>query len=53
MTKQEAREYLYGTKVYVKDKSKEIQQKLFSLGIYWYNNETSVINIDKPFFIYK
>lgn len=50
MTKQEAREYLYNTKVYVKDKSKEIQEKLFSLGIYWCSgNEAVVHNMDSPF----
>lgn len=50
MTKQEAKDYLFRTKVYVKDKSKEIQEKLFSLGIYWYdNNESFVKNIESPF----
>lgn len=35
MTRQEARNLLKNTKIYVGDKSKEVQEKLFSLGINW------------------
>lgn len=35
MTRQEARDLLKNTKVYVEGKSKEVQEKLFSLGINW------------------
>lgn len=55
MTRKEAVEFLANTKVYVKDKSREIQEKLFSLGFRWNCSECRVIlNTDKPFlFIYE
>lgn len=49
MTKQEAIKLLTNKKVFVKDKSKEIQEKLFSLGIYWYGNLAKVQIEDAPF----
>lgn len=54
MTKKEAIEFLTNTKVYVKNKSREIQAKLFSLGFKWNCSECREIhNTDKPFlFIY-
>ena len=54
MTKKEAIEFLTNTKVYVKDKSREIQAKLFSLGFKWCCPECrEILNTDKPFlFIY-
>ena len=55
MTKEEIRETLDNTKVYVNGKSKEIQEKLFSFGYRWDNtNSTEVHNTEKPFlFIFK
>lgn len=35
MTRKEARDLLKNTKICVEDKSKEVQEKLFSLGINW------------------
>ena len=35
MTREEAISFLDNTKVYVQGKSKEIQEKLFSLGFQW------------------
>lgn len=54
MTREEAIKFLTDTKVYVKDKSREIQAKLFSLGFKWNCSECREIhNTDKPFlFIY-
>lgn len=50
MTKQEAIASLRCTKVYVNGKSKEIQEKLFSLGIAWgVTHEQKVITTDIPF----
>ena len=49
----EAREFLNNSKIYVNGKSKEIQEKLFSLGYKWDNKRVEPQNIDKPFlFIY-
>lgn len=48
MTKEEAKQSLFNTKVYVDGKSKEIQEKLFELGFKWYFNE-GVGHTDKPF----
>lgn len=55
MTQKEIAKFLANTKVYVNGKSKEIQEKLFSLGYYWsVGKGTEVANEDKPFlFIYK
>ena len=50
MTKEEIRKFLDNTKVYVNGKSKEIQEKLFSFGYVWYDdNHTEVCNEGKPF----
>lgn len=49
MTKKEIDKFLANTKVYVNGKSKEIQEKLFSLGYSWSDNTKSVLYIDKPF----
>lgn len=35
MTKEEVREFLTNKKVFVKNKGKEVQDKLFELGYYW------------------
>lgn len=56
MTQKEIEKFLANTKVYVNGKSKEIQEKLFSLGYSW-NDEctgTDVCHTDAPFlFIYE
>ncbi len=56
MTKEEAIKLLRFTKVYVKDKSKEIQQKAFELGFKWmYSDadEAKMLNhLDAPFIIF-
>ena len=45
MTLREAREFLTGKKVFVKNKGKEVQEKLFSLGFAWaILNNKEVIN---------
>lgn len=50
MTQKEIDKFLANTKVYVDGKSKEIQEKLFSLGYYWYGGKiTKVIYEEKPF----
>lgn len=48
-------ETLDNTKVYVRDKSKEIQEKLFSLGYRWIGcDDCIIINLNHPFiFIYE
>lgn len=48
MTKEEARQSLFNTKVYVDGKSKEIQEKLFQLGFKWFIDK-KVDHTDKPF----
>ena len=48
MTREEARQSLFNTKVYVNGKSKEIQEKLFKLGFKWYLYK-KVDHTDKPF----
>ena len=55
MTKEEIRKFLDNTKVYVNGKSKEIQEKLFSLGYRWsVTCSTEVGHTERPFlFIYK
>lgn len=56
MTKEQAIELLRFTKVYVKDKSKEIQQKAFKLGFKWMYSgadEAKMLNhLDAPFIIF-
>lgn len=49
MTREEARTFLSGTKVYVEGKSKEIQEKLFSLGYDWIDKQKHVQYEEKPF----
>lgn len=49
MTREEARTFLSGTKVYVEGKSKEIQEKLFSLGYDWIDKRKQVQYEEKPF----
>lgn len=50
MTQKEIDKFLCKTKVYVNGKSKEIQEKLFSLGYYWTEGKsTKVMFEDKPF----
>lgn len=49
MTREEAIEFLANTKVYVNGKSKEIQEKLFSLGYEWFGGGTDVCYTKSPF----
>lgn len=49
MTREEAIKFLTNKKVFVKDKSSEIQEKLFFLGIYWGGNSAKVQFEDAPF----
>ena len=53
MTREEARTFLSGTKVYVEGKSKEIQEKLFSLGYAWGDKGKVVQYEEKPFLFIK
>ena len=56
MTRKDIDKFLANTKVYVAGKSKEIQEKLFSLGYSWNNRSknTVVRHIEAQFlFIYK
>lgn len=55
MTQKEIGKFLANTKVYVAGKSKEIQEKLFSLGYCWHiGGSTEVKHENEPFlFIYK
>ena len=54
MTREEAIKFLTSTKVYVKDKSREIQAKLFSLGFRWNLKYQKICHTDKPFlFMYR
>lgn len=49
MTQKEIDKFLACTKVYVNGKSKEIQEKLFSLGYEWIEGDTDVIFTECPF----
>lgn len=49
MTQKEIDKFLANTKVYVAGKSKEIQEKLFSLGYEWNEGGTDVNNTEPPF----
>lgn len=49
MTQKEIEKFLANTKVYVAGKSKEIQEKLFSLGYEWNEGNTDVKFTDYPF----
>lgn len=52
MTREEAIEFFTNTKVYVKNKSREIQAKLFSLGFKWnYSECIDIHNTNKPFIL--
>lgn len=55
MTQEEARKFLMNKKVFVKDKSKEIQKKLFEIGFGWDDGSTKRASyLTKPFlFMYK
>ena len=54
MTQKEINKFLANTKVYVNGKSKEIQEKLFSLGYKWGDGHTDVNYTEEPFlFIYR
>lgn len=56
MTREQAIEFLRFTKVYVKDKSKEIQQKAFELGFRWLysrdNDGLALEHLDAPFILF-
>lgn len=49
MTHKEIEKFLANTKVYVEGKSKEIQEKIFSFGFYWFRNNARVLHTGKPF----
>ena len=54
MKKEEARQSLVNTKVYVAGKSAEIQKKLFELGFKWFiSDETTVQHPNEPFLTIK
>lgn len=54
MTQKEINNFLADTKIYVNGKSKEIQEKLFSLGYTWNTGSTEVDYTTAPFlFIHK
>ena len=50
MTQEEARKFLMNKKVFVKNKSKEIQLKLFEIGFEWDDSSTKRVSyLTKPF----
>lgn len=50
MTQEEARKFLMNKKVFVKDKSKEIQKKFFEIGFKWLSSPSKELkNLDCPF----
>lgn len=49
MTQKEIKKFLANTKVYVNGKSKEIQEKLFSLGYKWGGKVNKVYLTEEPF----
>ena len=49
MTKEEIKNFLGNTKVYVNGKSEEIQKKLFSFGYKWLSGKNKVKFTEKPF----
>lgn len=53
MTREEINKFLADTKVYVAGKSKEIQEKLFSLGYEWCGGCTKVSHTEDPFLYIK
>lgn len=52
MTKEEIKKVLDNTKVYVNGKSEEIQNKLFSLGYYWYNEKLQKVMLTEMPFLF-
>ena len=52
MTKEEIRNFLDNTKVYVNGKSKEIQEKLFSFGYQWINTCYKTVSYTNAPFLY-
>lgn len=54
MTQKDINKFLANTKVYMNGKSKEIQEKLFSLGYKWIDGDVNVYYTKSPFlFIYE
>lgn len=54
MTQKEAREFLMNKKVFVKNKGKEVQEKLFNIGFKWVAPEEKGIYKDRYFlFLYE
>lgn len=50
MTKEEAKKMLTNTKVYVNGKSKQIQEKLFEIGLEWFGHKgNAILHVDSPF----
>lgn len=49
MTKKEAQDSLRNTKVYVNGKSKNIQEKLFEIGVQWSTGSSIVKYTERPF----
>lgn len=49
MTREEAIKFLSNTKVYVNGESREVQEKLFSLGFQWQYYGKQIVNTDMPF----
>lgn len=52
MTQEEINKFLADTKVYVNGKSKEIQEKLFSLGYCWHISESTKVTYEDDPFLY-
>lgn len=55
MTRGEAIKFLSNTKVFVKNKGKEVQEKLFNIGFKWLSSSSKELkNLDCPFlYLYK
>ena len=51
MTKEEAKEMLTNSKVYVNGKSKEIQEKLFEIGFKWRGSIENIIRVENSPFL--
>lgn len=52
ISKKEIKKFLDNTKVYVNEKSEEIQRKLFSFGIDWYGCEDKKVRYTKKPFLF-